>query len=66
MQKEYNKTEDYLKAIQSVGQMIGEVLKEHEGGEKCKCLLSGFELDRACWRDFWAFFLGDSRILPFL
>ena len=25
LQKEYNKTEDWLKAIQSVGQIIGEV-----------------------------------------
>lgn len=36
MQKEYDKTDDWLKAIQSVGQMIGEVLMEQEGGEKCK------------------------------
>jgi len=26
--KDYNKTEDHLKALQSVGQIIGEVLKQ--------------------------------------
>lgn len=35
MKKEYDKTEDWLKAIQSVGQMIGEILKEQKPGEKC-------------------------------
>jgi len=28
LQKEYQKTEDHLKAIQSVGQIIGEVLRQ--------------------------------------
>jgi len=34
LKKQYEKTEDYLKAIMSVGQIIGEVLKEQECGEK--------------------------------
>jgi len=36
--KDYNKTEDHLKALQSVGQIIGEVLKK-TGENKCKVSL---------------------------
>lgn len=34
MQKKYVRTEDWLKALQSVGQIVGEVLKEQACGEK--------------------------------
>ena len=37
--KEYDKTEDDLKALQSVGQIIGEVLRQLDA-ERCKLLLS--------------------------
>jgi 26S proteasome regulatory subunit T4 len=33
---EYEKTEDDMKALQSVGQIIGEVLKQLDD-ERCKC-----------------------------
>lgn len=33
---EYDKTEDDLKALQSVGQIIGEVLRQLDS-ERCKC-----------------------------
>ena len=33
--KEYEKTEDYLKALQSVGQIVGELLKKLSE-EKCE------------------------------
>jgi hypothetical protein len=36
--KEYDKTEDDLKALQSVGQIIGEVLR-HLDSERCTCPL---------------------------
>ena len=36
MRKEEEKIEGYLKAIQNVGEMIGEVLKEDEDKERCK------------------------------
>lgn len=35
LQKEYERTEDAIKALQSVGQIIGEVLKQL-GDERCK------------------------------
>lgn len=34
--KDYDKTEDDLKALQSVGQIIGEVLRQLDS-ERCKC-----------------------------
>jgi 26S proteasome regulatory subunit T4 len=34
--KDFDKTEDDLKALQSVGQIIGEVLRELDS-ERCKC-----------------------------
>lgn len=36
--KEYDKTEDDLKALQSVGQIIGEVLRQLDS-ERCACPL---------------------------
>lgn len=36
LKKQYNKTEDDLKALQSVGQIIGEVLKQLDE-ERCMC-----------------------------
>ena len=39
LNKDYNKTEDHLKALQSVGQIIGEVLKQLDQ-DKCKVQLS--------------------------
>lgn len=36
MRKEEEKLEGYLKDIQNVGEMIGEVLKEDEEKERCK------------------------------
>ncbi len=38
--KEYDKTEDDLKALQSVGQIIGEVLRQLDE-ERCECGLTG-------------------------
>lgn len=35
LQKEYDRTEDNIKALQSVGQIIGEVLKQLDD-ERCK------------------------------
>ena len=35
MQREFDKTEDNIKALQSVGQIIGEVLKQLDD-ERCK------------------------------
>lgn len=35
LQKEFDKTEDNIKALQSVGQIIGEVLKQLDD-ERCK------------------------------
>jgi 26S proteasome regulatory subunit T4 len=36
LKKEYEKTEDDLKALQSVGQIIGEVLRQLDD-ERCEC-----------------------------
>ena len=36
LDKDYTKTEDDMKALQSVGQIIGEVLKQLDH-ERCKC-----------------------------
>lgn len=40
MRKEEQKLEGYLKDIQNVGEMIGEVLKEDEEKERCKYLVT--------------------------
>lgn len=37
--KQYDKSENDLKALQSVGQIVGEVLKQLTE-EKCKCQMS--------------------------
>lgn len=37
LQKDFDQTEDNIKALQSVGQIIGEVLKQLDD-ERCKCL----------------------------
>lgn len=37
MQREYDRTEDNIKALQSVGQIIGEVLKQLDD-ERCKAI----------------------------
>jgi ATP-dependent 26S proteasome regulatory subunit len=37
LKKEYDKTEDDLKALQSVGQIIGEVLRQLDE-ERCECV----------------------------
>jgi 26S proteasome regulatory subunit T4 len=37
LKKEYDKTEDDLKALQSVGQIIGEVLRQLDE-ERCECM----------------------------
>ena len=42
-QKEYDITEENIKALQSVGQIIGEVLKQLDE-ERCKYLLELFHL----------------------
>lgn len=39
LQKEYDRTEENIKALQSVGQIIGEVLKQLDD-ERCKALLA--------------------------
>ena len=44
MQKKYVRTEDWLKALQSVGQIVGEVLKEQACGEKCNYFTSKFKI----------------------
>lgn len=44
--KDYDKTEDDLKALQSVGQIIGEVLRQLDE-ERCECRL------RACGCSCW-------------
>ena len=36
LESEYEKTEDDIKAVQSVGQIIGEVMKQLDD-ERCKC-----------------------------
>ena len=35
LEKDYDKSEDDLKALQSIGQIVGEVLRDM-GDEKCK------------------------------
>ena len=40
--KEYDKTEDWLKAIQSVGQIVGECLKKITD-EKCAIFMAFFD-----------------------
>ena len=37
LEKEYEKTEEHIKAVQSVGQIIGEVMKQLDD-ERCTCL----------------------------
>jgi len=37
--KDFDKTEDDLKALQSVGQIIGEVLRQLDS-ERCECLFA--------------------------
>jgi 26S proteasome regulatory subunit T4 len=37
LKKDYDKTEDDLKALQSVGQIIGEVLRQLDD-ERCECM----------------------------
>lgn len=44
LQKEYDRTEENIKALQSVGQIIGEVLKQLDE-ERCKRNMSN------CYRD---------------
>jgi 26S proteasome regulatory subunit T4 len=41
LQKEFDTTEENIKALQSVGQIIGEVLKQLDE-ERCKCLAACF------------------------
>lgn len=36
LEKQYEKTEDDIKAVQSVGQIIGEVMKQLDD-ERCMC-----------------------------
>ncbi len=58
LKKEYDKTEDDLKALQSVGQIIGEVLRQLDE-ERCKwpgttrmgLRLAGGPLRRLGWRE---------------
>lgn len=38
LERDYNKTEDNIKALQSVGQIIGEVLKQLDE-ERCECAI---------------------------
>ena len=38
LEKDYEKTEDDIKAVQSVGQIIGEVMKQLDD-ERCKFLM---------------------------
>ena len=38
LQKDFDKTEENIKALQSVGQIIGEVLKQLDD-ERCECWL---------------------------
>ena len=42
LQKDFDKTEDNIKALQSVGQIIGEVLKQLDD-ERCTCILLGLK-----------------------
>lgn len=49
LQKEFDRTEDNIKALQSVGQIIGEVLKQLDE-ERCEHLPFGTARPRlACW-----------------
>lgn len=42
LQKEFDTTEENIKALQSVGQIIGEVLKQLDE-ERCECYRASFE-----------------------
>lgn len=46
LQKDFDTTEDNIKALQSVGQIIGEVLKQLDE-ERCKSRFLDFELANA-------------------
>jgi 26S proteasome regulatory subunit T4 len=46
LEKDYEKTENDIKAIQSVGQIIGEVMKQLDD-EMCECF-EGWDLGRSC------------------
>jgi hypothetical protein len=45
LRKDHDKTEDDLKALQSVGQIIGEVLRQLDA-ERCECWWSGEGAER--------------------
>jgi ATP-dependent 26S proteasome regulatory subunit len=45
--KEFDKTEDDLKALQSVGQIIGEVLRQLDA-ERCECLTIAHAAPHRC------------------
>ena len=47
LEKQYDKTEDDLKALQSVGQIIGEVLKQLDE-ERCTSKVAQPRHTRAC------------------
>jgi ATP-dependent 26S proteasome regulatory subunit len=44
LQKDFDHTEDNIKALQSVGQIIGEVLKQLDD-ERCKCFFAYFHFN---------------------
>lgn len=48
LQKEYDLTEENIKALQSVGQIIGEVLKQLDE-ERCKHWPLGIDIRRFHW-----------------
>jgi hypothetical protein len=65
LDKDYTKTEDDMKALQSVGQIIGEVLKQLDH-ERCKSrrqpeVGSGSERVRRTWREVGSGRVGGSR-----
>ena len=43
LEAKFDKTEDHLKALQSIGQFIGEVLRQL-GEEKCKSMIQSFSV----------------------
>jgi ATP-dependent 26S proteasome regulatory subunit len=47
VQKEFDITEDNIKALQSVGQIIGEVLKQLDE-ERCECCQDAPPIRRGC------------------